>query len=154
MAASAPEPGAGASQEHHHHDHEAAEPVDPRLLDHASNPRNLGDMNQPSGMATGVGVCGDSLEVAIRVSGERIGEIKVRPKGCVYTIACASAMSELACGRSLEKVLALEPEDVDRKLGGLPEDHLHCARLAVNALGEAVEDYYRRLEVTVRERKP
>ena len=153
MAAWEAEQTAGASQGHLHHEPEPSEPVDPRLLDHASNPRNLGDMDRPSGVATGVGVCGDSLEVAIRVSGERIGEIRVRPKGCVYTIACASAMSELACGRSLERVLTLEPEDVDRKLGGLPEDHLHCARLAVNALGEAVEDYYRRLKVTARELK-
>jgi nitrogen fixation NifU-like protein len=154
VAAWAPEGGASQLHGEHSHQPQPADAVDQRLLDHAANPRNLGDMADPSGVATGVGVCGDSMEVAIRVKGERIGDIRVRPKGCLYTIACASAMSQMAQGRTLEKALALEPEDVDRKLGGLPEDHLHCARLAVNALGEAVEDYYRRLARSAREKMP
>ena len=66
------------------------------------------------------------------------------PQGCVYTLVCASAMSELAKGRDLDQALELEPHDVADALGGLPEDHLHCARLAVNTLGEAIADYYRR----------
>jgi len=48
----------------------------------------------------------------------------------------------LAQGRSLEEALQLEPEDVAKAFGGLPEDHRHCARLAVNTLGEAIADYY------------
>lgn len=59
-----------------------------------------------------------------------------------YTLVCASAMSELAKGRNLDQALELEPQDVVAALGGLPQDHLHCARLAVNTLGEAIADYY------------
>jgi nitrogen fixation NifU-like protein len=44
----------------------------------------------------------------------------------------------------LDHALELEPHDVAGALGGLPEDHLHCARLAVNTLGEAIADYYRK----------
>jgi nitrogen fixation NifU-like protein len=53
-------------------------------------------------------------------------------------------MSEMAKGKSLEDALRLQPQDIDTLLGGLPSDHLHCARLAVNSLGEAIDDYYRR----------
>jgi nitrogen fixation NifU-like protein len=67
--------------------------------------------------------------------------IKVFPHGCVYTLVCASAMSELAKGRDLDQALELDPEEVVAALGGLPKDHMYCARLAVNTLGEAIADY-------------
>jgi len=53
-------------------------------------------------------------------------------------------MSMLATGCSIEQALKLQPEDVARKLGELPEDHLHCARLAINTLGDAIAEYYRK----------
>jgi len=84
------------------------------------------------------------MEVFLKIESGAIADIKVFPQGCVYTLVCASAMSELAKGRDLEQALELEPHHVADALGGLPEDHLHCARLAVNTLGEAVADYYRR----------
>lgn len=52
-------------------------------------------------------------------------------------------MSMLATGRSLEEALQLQPEDVVNELEGLPEDHWHCARLAVNTLGNAIAEYFR-----------
>jgi len=72
-----------------------------------------------------------------------VREIRVQPRGCAYTIACASAVSALARGRTLDEVLGIEPGQVAAELGGLPEDHLHCARLAVNVLGEAIAESVR-----------
>jgi nitrogen fixation NifU-like protein len=115
-----------------------------RMLRHVTMPSNLGTVADPSGRATGVGSCGDSLEVTLTVQGERITEIRHQPNGCAFTIACASAMSELARGRTLDQALEITPQDIEAELGGLPEDHLHCARLSVNTLGEAVADCYRR----------
>jgi nitrogen fixation NifU-like protein len=78
------------------------------------------------------------------VDGERISDIRQMPRGCAFTIACASAMTELARNRTLEQALEITPQEVEAELGGLPQDHLHCARLAVNTLGEAIADCYRR----------
>ncbi|AEB09073.1 iron-sulfur cluster assembly scaffold protein NifU [Desulfobacca acetoxidans] len=111
----------------------------------AKYPKNIGAIKNPSGRGTAVGVCGDSIEVSLQIEMENIADIKVLPRGCVYTLVCASAMSELAKGRNVDQALDLEPQDVVNALGGLPEDHLHCARLAVNTLGEAIADYYRRV---------
>ena len=110
----------------------------------ANFPQNIGFLDRPSGLGAAVGKCGDSIEVSLRVESGAITDIKVFPRGCVYTLVCASTMSEMAKGRNLDKALDLEPDDVAAALGGLPEDHLHCARLAVNTLGEAIADYYRR----------
>ena len=110
----------------------------------ARSPQNLGSLDNPSGQGTALGKCGDSIEVSLQIESGAITDIKVLPHGCLYTLVCASAMSELAKGRNLDQALELEPHHVADALGGLPEDHLHCARLAVNTLGEAIADYYRR----------
>lgn len=114
------------------------------FLAHAQNPRNMGGLETANGLAVGVGSCGDTLAVQIQVENSIIEDIRCLPKGCIYTVVCASVMSELVKGRQLEEVLKLQPEDIDTLLGGLPPDHKHCARLAVNSLGEAIDDYYRR----------
>ncbi len=95
------------------------------------------------GRAVGVGSCGDRIEMIIRLREGIIAEIGYSTKGCVYTVSCTTAVSSLARGRTLNQALQLQPEDVERELGGLPEDHRHCARLAVNTLGEAIADTYR-----------
>jgi nitrogen fixation NifU-like protein len=114
------------------------------FLWHAREPKNLGCLKNPSGTGTAIGQCGDSIDVSLHIDGGTITDIKVAPRGCVYTLVCASAMSELALGRDLDQALELDPEEVVAALGGLPEDHFHCARLAVNTLGEAIADYYKK----------
>jgi len=91
-----------------------------------------------------VGQCGDSIEVSLRIDQGAIADIRVAPHGCLYTLVCASAMSEMVKGRQLDQALELEPQELVSALGGLPEDHIHCARLAVNTLGEAIADYYQK----------
>jgi nitrogen fixation protein NifU and related proteins len=117
--------------------------VGEHFLHLARQPKNIGSMENASGRANAVGKCGDSIEVFVQIVKGIIADIRVVPRGCVYTLVCASAMSELAKGRNLDDALDLEPEDLVAALGGLPEDHLHCARLAVNTLGEAIAEYYR-----------
>ncbi len=131
----------------HDHDHELpiAGAADPRFLRHAQAPEKQARPQGTNGVATEVGQCGDSVDVFVKVKDEHIADIGVAPHGCVYTVVCASALGKLAQGLSLDQALGLNPEDVERELGGLPEDHMHCARLVVNTLGEAIADYYRRL---------
>jgi nitrogen fixation protein NifU and related proteins len=129
-------------------DFPAAGEVGEQFLFLARFPQNIGFIDNPSGKGAAVGTCGDSIEVSLRIDMGAITDIKVLPRGCVYTLVCASAMSKLAKGRDLDHALELEPHDVADALGGLPEDHLHCARLAVNTLGEAIADYYQRASLS------
>ncbi len=118
--------------------------VGEQFLSIAQHPRNVGSLENPSGKGAAVGQCGDSIEVSLKVDDGVIADMKVLPRGCVYTLVCASAVSELAMGKDLDRALEIEPQDVVSAVGGLPEDHLHCARLAVNTLGEAIADYYKK----------
>jgi nitrogen fixation NifU-like protein len=113
-----------------------------RFWRHAHVPHNLGSCEASNGSAIGVGSCGDKIRVDLHIVNNILEEVKCAPQGCVYTQACASAMSVLATGCTVEQALKLQPEDVANELEGLPEDHLHCARLAINTLGNAIAEYY------------
>jgi nitrogen fixation NifU-like protein len=130
------------SQLHHANDEHAIIP-EAQFWEHVHQPKNVGELTEPDGHAIGVGSCGDSLQICLRIRNECIEDIKQLPNGCSYTVACGSAMSQLAKGQGIEDALNLEPADIEKALGGLPEDHLHCARLAINTLGEAIADYFR-----------
>lgn len=117
---------------------------DERFCRHANYPRNMGVIQDADGKATGVGVCGDSIDIFLSIQNNVIGGIRQIPHGCIYTVACGSAVSQLVHGKKLEDALKVTPGDVAGELGGLPEDHMHCASLAVNTLGEAIDDYYRK----------
>lgn len=113
-----------------------------RLLKYMTASHNAGELTNPSGTATMTGQCGDSIGVHVAMEGQVLKQIRVQPDGCLYTRLCAEAMSVLAQGRPTDDILKLEPQDIADELGGLPEDHIHCARLALNALGEAIADAY------------
>ena len=122
----------------------AAIPSGRRFWQYARCPIDPGCGAAPSASATGVGSCGDRIRVDVYVVNDMLEKVQCVPQGCVYTQACANAMRELATGRTVEQALSLQPEDVADELEGLPDDHLHCARLAVNTLGNAIADYYRK----------
>lgn len=124
--------------------------VSARLLRHLGDPAAIEPVASPNAVGAAVGHCGDSLQVSLRVEGEIIAAVGIAPRGCLYTMACASALARLAEGLTLEQALALEPADLESELGGLPQDQRHCARLAVNTLGEAIADFYRRLHASRR----
>lgn len=115
--------------------------MDPRYLDHFEHPRNVGDLADPHGRATVENpVCGDVIQVAIRVAADRLSEVRVRVQGCSAAIAAASAMSELATGRSLVEVAAVDRDAIDAALGGLPALKRHGADLAADGLQAVLED--------------
>lgn len=132
------------TETHGHEDHEP-HVLSRRFAAHAHEPLYLGTLPDADGRAVGVGSCGDAIEVSLSIADGRVREIRHSPKGCTYTVACGSAMCALTHGRTLEELLWLTPEDVAAELDGLPEDHMHCASLAVNTLGEALDDYYQKI---------
>ena len=89
------------------------------FFSHADSPRNLGTLTVSDGTGQAVGKCGDSIAIDLKIDGDVIRDIRVDPQGCVFTRACASAVSELAKGKELSAALQIEPEDVEHVLGGI-----------------------------------
>jgi len=108
------------------------------VLDQFEHPRNVGPIAAPDAETLITNpACGDTLKLSIRLAGDRIEEIRFQAKGCVASIACASAMTELVRGKTVEVARKLCREEILQVLGGLPEASMHASHLAIEAL-EAV----------------
>ena len=112
-----------------------------KTIEYFIQPKNLGRMNDPDATAIVKGSCGDTMEFYLLLKDERISEILFFTDGCGTTIACGSVVTEIAKGKSIKKALKISPADVIDKLGGLPEESIHCAILAVITLYQAIADY-------------
>jgi nitrogen fixation protein NifU and related proteins len=110
-----------------------------QLLDHFQNPRNVGDVTNADAAAEIENpVCGDVLRLTLRVDSGRIVEIRFKAKGCVPAMACASALTELAWGKTLLEARQLNREQVIAAVGGVPQASTHAAQLALDALAAAL----------------
>ncbi|QYZ79753.1 Fe-S cluster assembly scaffold protein NifU [Methanofollis formosanus] len=113
-----------------------------RVMDHFMNPRNVGEVENADGLGlVGNPVCGDLMQVTIKVEDDVITDIKFKTFGCGSAIATASMVTELAMGKHLDEALAITRQDVADELEGLPPVKMHCSNLAADALHEAIEDY-------------
>jgi nitrogen fixation protein NifU and related proteins len=118
------------------------------IKDHFMNPRNILE-DESSFEEDGRGIvgnikCGDQMLVVIRVEDGKIAECKWKTYGCASAIASTSILSEAVTGMTIEEAYRIQPSDIAEKLGGLPENKIHCSVLGDKALRDAVEDYYRR----------
>ena len=117
------------------------------IIDHFTNPRNVGELETPDGEAVvGDPSCGDQMKVEIKVINSKIVDIKFKSYGCPGAIATSSMMTELAKGKTIEEALTLTDDDVVIALGGIPERKKHCSLMGVTGLQGAIEDYLRKIE--------
>ncbi|MBC7224914.1 MAG: Fe-S cluster assembly scaffold protein NifU [Anaerolineae bacterium] len=113
------------------------------VIEHFRNPRNVGVIEDADGVGReGNPVCGDLMEIFIKVEDGRIADIKFRTFGCGAAIATSSITTEMVKGKTLEEALALSRDAVAQALGGLPPQKMHCSNLAADALHAAIEDYF------------
>ena len=109
------------------------------VLEHFKNPRNSGELSEANAVALVENpVCGDTLELSLRVEGQFILEARFRAKGCVPTIACASRLTEMIQGATLAYALGISRESIIESLGGIPEGSLHAAQLSLDALHSSI----------------
>ncbi|MFZ4441358.1 MAG: iron-sulfur cluster assembly scaffold protein [Syntrophales bacterium] len=112
-----------------------------KVLHHVMEPTHMGEMEKPSCHAVITGPCGDTDEFFVRIFGSRLREIRFRTTGCFFTIAACDAVATLAEDRTVREVMRIDQEAVIEYLGGLPDDHKHCALLAANTLHKALKAY-------------
>lgn len=113
-----------------------------KVMDHFSNPRNVGEVENPDGVGqVGNPVCGDVMKLTIKVDNDRISDVKFKTFGCGAAVATSSMVTELVKGQTLEKALEISNQAVAKALDGLPPQKMHCSNLAADALHLAVDDY-------------
>jgi nitrogen fixation NifU-like protein len=113
-----------------------------KVMEHFMHPRNVGTIENPDGYGkVGNPVCGDLMEMFIKVKDDIITDIKFRTFGCGSAIATSSMVTEMAKGMHVDEAMKITRGDVADELEGLPPRKMHCSNLASNALQEAIKDY-------------
>jgi nitrogen fixation NifU-like protein len=109
-----------------------------KVIEAVHNPTHFGTMTEPDAYGIVHGWCGDTMEIYLRLDGDRIAEATFTTDGCGPSIACGNTIAAIVHGMSLVEAGKLRPEDLLEALGGLPEDSTHCAELAVSTLRAAI----------------
>ena len=113
-----------------------------QVMDHFMNPRNVGEIEDASGVGTvGNPVCGDIMKIFIKVEDNVIVDVKFKTFGCGAAIATSSKATEMVKGKTVDEALLITNKMVADALGGLPAVKLHCSVLAEEALHAAIQDW-------------
>ena len=117
-----------------------------KVMDHFQNPRNVGEIENASGVGTvGNAKCGDIMRIYLDIDENQIiRDVKFKTFGCGAAVATSSMATELVKGKSIQEALKLTNKAVVEALEGLPPVKLHCSVLAEEAIHEAIADYYRK----------
>jgi nitrogen fixation NifU-like protein len=118
------------------------------VIDHFTNPRNVGEIADADGYAlVGDPACGDQMKLWIKVTDGYIVDIKFKSFGCPGAIATSSMATTLAMGLHIDEAKQLTDDDIVRALGGIPSNKEHCSLMGIGALQAAVRDYEQRLSL-------
>jgi len=117
------------------------------VKDHFVNPRNVFDPEKDSdfkpdteGMVGNI-KCGDQMMFMLKINNDIIEDVRWKTYGCASAIASTSMLSETIKGMNIKDAYFLKPSDIAHKLGGLPENKIHCSVLGDKALRAAIDSY-------------
>lgn len=114
-----------------------------KVMDHFNNPRNVGEIEQPSGVGTvGNAKCGDIMRIYLDIDDTGIiRDAKFKTFGCGAAVATSSMATELVKGKTVNEALQVTNKAVMEALDGLPPVKVHCSLLAEEAIHAALWDY-------------
>ncbi len=113
-----------------------------KVMNEFMNPKNVGELENPDGTGTyGSPVCGDMMQIQLKIEDETIVDAKFKTFGCGSAIASSSMATEMIIGKTVDEALAITNRDIIDELGGLPPVKVHCSVLADHAIKSAIYDY-------------
>lgn len=122
-----------------------------KVMDHFSNPRNVGEIKDPSGVGTvGNAKCGDIMRMYLDIDDNGIiQDAKFKTFGCGAAVATSSMATELVKGRTVTQALEVTNKAVMEALDGLPPEKVHCSLLAEEAIHAALWDYAKKNDISI-----
>ncbi len=113
-----------------------------KVMDNFLNPKNVGEIENPDGTGVyGSPVCGDMMQIQIKVEDDIIKDAKFKTFGCGSAIASSSMATSMIIGKSIDEALEITNKQIVDELGGLPPVKIHCSVLADHAIKSAIYDY-------------
>ncbi len=122
-----------------------------KVMDHFNNPRNVGEIENPSGVGTvGNAKCGDIMRMYLDIDENRvITDVKFKTFGCGAAVATSSMATELVKGKTIDEAMQVTNKAVMNALDGLPPAKVHCSLLAEEAIHAALWDYSQKENVKI-----
>jgi len=120
------------------------------ILKHFKSPKNVGKIKNPDALGkVGNLSCGDIMYLYLKISRNKKGQeiikdVKFETFGCTVAIANTSLLTTMIKGKTLEQALKITKDDLIVKLKNVPLIKVHCSLLAIDALSEAIYDYYKK----------
>ncbi|MGI6296739.1 MAG: Fe-S cluster assembly scaffold protein NifU [Armatimonadota bacterium] len=116
-----------------------------KVMEHFASPHNVGELEDADGVGkVGNPVCGDIMNMYIKVKDNVITDVKFKTFGCGAAIATSSMATDLIKGKTIDEALDLTNAMVAEALGGLPKVKMHCSVLAEQAVRNAIDDYLKK----------
>jgi nitrogen fixation NifU-like protein len=84
------------------------------------------------------------MEIELKFMRGRVSETSYWTDGCAYSLSAVYAAADLAKGKTPDEIIEVDAELIQKTIGGLPTDHMHCAKLAAETLQSALENYMSR----------
>ena len=122
-----------------------------KVMDHFEHPRNVGEMENPSGMGTvGNAKCGDIMRIYLDIDENQvIQDVKFKTFGCGAAVATSSMATEMVKGKTVQEAMAVTNKAVMEALDGLPPVKVHCSLLAEEAIHAALWDNEKKNGITI-----
>lgn len=122
-----------------------------KVMDHFNHPRNVGEIENPSGVGTvGNAKCGDIMRMYFDIDEQGIiKDVKFKTFGCGAAVATSSMATELVKGKTVQEALKVTNKAVMEALDGLPPVKVHCSLLAEEAIHAALWDYAQKNHVVI-----
>lgn len=105
------------------------------------NPKYMGRLETPHAYAKVTGSCGDTMEICLNFTDDRVTEATYMTDGCGSSSVCGSFAAETAMGKTPDELVEITGETILNMLGRFPKDEEHCAFLAAETLQEALQNY-------------
>ncbi len=116
-----------------------------KVMDHFSNPRNVGELKDANAIGeVGNAKCGDIMKIYMKIEDNIVKDVSFKTFGCGAAIATSSIATEMVKGKTVEEALELSNKAVIEALDGLPPQKIHCSVLAEEAIKAAIIDYYQK----------
>ncbi len=112
-----------------------------KAIKYFQDQKNIGIIEDADQITDLTGPCGDSMKISMNIESDTIDDAKIQVLGCPGAVASACAVVNLAKGKSLEEAASLDLDTLYMELEKLPDQKVHCARLALKTLHKALEGY-------------
>ncbi|MBW1783027.1 MAG: iron-sulfur cluster assembly scaffold protein [Deltaproteobacteria bacterium] len=112
-----------------------------RAIEYFQAKENFGVLDDANQVTDLTGPCGDTMKISLRIDGDKIDDAKIQVLGCPGAVASGCALISLAKGKTLQEAGDIDLDALYRELEKMPEQKVHCARLAIKTLQKTLEEY-------------